>query len=756
MESQGLKPVSLVPAGHDNAIDVHRMVGLPSADSVPTMTITDYWHILVKRKWLIITSTVVALTASIIITARTTPIYEAIARISIGGTNPVQLFGLKDINGQSSEDYDYIVSLETQAKILQSEPLALQTARDLHLDQQLGITKRGAANAAPVADLQADAQMISAIKRSLRVAQVPNTRLLEIHFLSPDPKFAADATNALINTYKEQNIKAQYDSAMQAANWLARQLADLQIRVESSQEKLVQYQREHEILGPDEKNNIITAKLDDLNKELSVAESDRIQKQAMYEWSARELPETPVSGKEGVDALSKFRADETDLKMQIAQASVQFGPNHPKVIELNNRLQELTKAIGTEKQRMIVRLRNDYLAAQQRERMLRDAFEKQKQEANKLNQSAIEYNALKHEAESNRQLYDGLLQKLKEAGLAAGLSSTNVRIVDPARVPQSPVIPNGPRNLEYGLLFGLVCGVLAAFGVEAMDNTVRTAEIAEMATGLPCLGMVPHTATSTLSAPHNKKTLGWLTASSTPVNVNAKNVSPQLATVVRPRSQSSEAYRSLRTAILLSCAGEAPKVLLVTSPLPQEGKTTTAVNLAVVLAQQGHRVLLVDADLRRPAIHRSFGLKSTPGLSEALAGREKADSIVHTCDSISNLSIVPAGSTPPHPAELLSSVVFNNLLQSWRNEYDHVVIDTPPILSVTDAVLLSVVADRVMIVIRAGKTTRTALRRSRAVLGQVQANVLGVVINAVDLNSPDYYYYYYSGSKGYGSYYHEE
>jgi capsular exopolysaccharide synthesis family protein len=299
----------------------------------------------------------------------------------------------------------------------------------------------------------------------------------------------------------------------------------------------------------------------------------------------------------------------------------------------------------------------------------------------------------------------------------------------------------------------LISGIILAFGVEAMDNTVSTAEVAELSTGLPCLGMVPHAASTLNTA--RRKSLGKLTAGTTS-QLPVKTESPQLTTIVKPRSQSSEAYRSLRTAILLSCAGDAPKVLLVTSALPQEGKTTTSINLAIVLAQQGRRVLLVDGDLRRPSIHRSFGFRSTPGLSEALAGREKLDRIIHQTSTLPNLFIVPAGSTPPHPAELLSSTVFTSFLQQWRQEFDHVVIDTPPVLSVTDAVLLSVISDRVVIVIRAGKTTRTALRRSRALLGQVQANVLGVVINAVDLSSPDYYYYYYSGTKGYGGYYHEE
>lgn len=754
MESQAAKPASLVPAGPENAIEFHRAAGAFQSDVMPTMTVSDYWRVLVKRKWLVAACTAIALTAAVIITARTTPVYEAVTRISIGSSTPVQMLGMKDMNNQNSGGDDYTVSLETQARILQSEALALETARALHLDQKLGTTKSSVPNGAPVSDPKADAKLINAIKRNLRVAQVPNTRLLEVHFLSTDPKFAADGANALISAYKEQNIRSQYDSATQAANWLARQLADLQIRVETSQEKLVQYQREHEILGTDEKNNIITAKLTDLNQELSQAEADRIQKQAIYEWSARELPDTPVGkDKDGFDALSRMRTEETDLKMQIAQATVNYGPKHPKVIELNNRLQTLSTAMGEERQKTIVRLKNDYLAAQQREKMLRDAFEKQKTEANKLNQSAIEYNILKHEAESNRQLYDSLLEKLKEAGLAAGLNSTNVSVVDPARIPQGPILPNRPRNLEYGLLLGLISGVILAFGVEAMDNTVSTAEVAEMSTGLPCLGMVPHSSSTLNTA--RRKTLGRLTAGNTPA-VPVKAESPQLTTIVKPRSQSSEAYRSLRTAILLSCAGDAPKVLLVTSALPQEGKTTTSINLAIVLAQQGRRVLLVDGDLRRPSIHRSFGFRSSPGLSEALAGREKTEKIVHQTSTLPNLFIVPAGSTPPHPAELLSSTVFTSLLQQWRQEFDHVVIDTPPILSVTDAVLLSVISDRVVIVIRAGKTTRTALRRSRALLGQVAANVLGVVINAVDLSSPDYYYYYYSGTKGYGGYYHEE
>ena len=708
-----------------------------------TVSLGDYWRILRKRKWVVVTTLLIVMICTALITMRMTPIYQATARINI--TRPTN-----DLIGKDSAavtDDDYTVSIETQVRILQSDSLALSVVKRLGLDKPTGATPAGSAPAAvPQLDPQREAALISDFQSRLKVVPVPNTRVLSVTYSSADPRQAADAVNTLVNNYIEQNIKTHFESTMQAAEWLSKQLADLQIRVETSQAKLVEYEKEHQIIGGDEKRNIITDKLEDVSKELNAAEADRIQKEALYQFAASGAAEKASMGHSEI--LHNLRSQEADLKQQIAQASIQYGPSYPRLVELKARLQEVQQNIQTESQKMVVSLQNDYLAAGRREKLLRTELEKQKAEANQLNQSAIEYSLLKREADSNRQLYEDLLRKLKEAGLSAGLNSSNVRVVDSARVPIAPSYPNIPRNMQLGFLLGLCGGMALAFVMEALDNTVSLPEHVEAYAGLPSLGMIPMS--STLKGSAAGRTLLKLKPAP-----EAKTSAIELVAHCRPNSELAEAYRALRTSILLSSPGSPPKILLVTSALPQEGKTTTSINCAIVLAQQGRRVLLVDADLRRPTIHRSFGLRPRAGLSDVLAGREQQELVTLASPHLPNLFILPAGAQPPHPAELLSSPVMKKLIEQWRGQYDHVVIDSPPALTVTDAVLLSVDVDRVIVVVRSGQTSKAAMRRARDLLLQVNAKVMGVVINAVDLTAPDHYYYYYSGSKYYGSYYHE-
>ncbi|MFZ0437782.1 MAG: polysaccharide biosynthesis tyrosine autokinase, partial [Candidatus Sulfotelmatobacter sp.] len=385
-----------------------------------------------------------------------------------------------------------------------------------------------------------------------------------------------------------------------------------------------------------------------------------------------------------------------------------------------------------------------YMAALQRENMLHDALEKQKQEANKLNESAIEYSLLKRDLDTNRQLYEGLLEKLKEAGVSAGLRSNNFRIVDVARVPTAPVEPNIPRNLAFAFMLGLTSGVGLAFLLEGLDSTVRTTEQAQMISGLPPLGMIPLGSRTAREGANPKRLV-----------IATSKEAVELITQVRPQSQMAESYRALRTSLLLSNLGAPPKVIMVTSALPQEGKTTTSINCAVVLAQKGIRVLLIDADLRRPSIHKTLGMGPRSGLSNVLTGSATLQQAITRSPTLPNLDVLPAGTPPPNPAELLASSNMRDVLQELRGQYDHIVVDTPPTLSVTDAVVLSPRADAIVLVIRSGQTTKQALRRSRDILMQVNAKVSGVLLNAVDLSSPDYYYYYeYQGK--YARYYRDD
>src|SRR5438270_11666888 len=474
---------------------------LPPQDSA----LREYLRVLIKRKFTVLFCLVGIFALVAVATLKTTPIYEAGGRIAVNKVDS-GLVNFKDSGGGLAVDYYDPTDLDTEVRILQSDLLALQVIKQLNLDKrpEFGGTPDSSPNLAPdtlKADSARTSAILGAFKGSLRVALIPNTRIIDIHYRSPNPDLAAQVVNTLASTYVEQNFKTKFESTMQASDWLSKQLVDLQMKVETSQQKLVKYQKEHSILDIDEKQNIITEKLDELNKELTAAESDRMQRESLYRLTRSGDPDviataTATGGTEGNASsgstlLDKLRSQEADVKIQVAELSTQFGPSYPKVAQLNNRLKEIDVEIQSEIRKIAGKVSNQYLAAVQRESMLHDAMEKQKQEANKLNESAIEYSLLKRDVETNRQLYEGLLEKLKEAGVTAGLRSNNVKIVDAARVPQAPSEPNIPRNLAFALLFGLTSGGGLAFLLENLDNTVRTPEQAQMISALPALGMIP-------------------------------------------------------------------------------------------------------------------------------------------------------------------------------------------------------------------------------------------------------------------------
>jgi len=722
---------------------------LPTQES----SLREYMRVLIKRKWLVISCIVGIFAAVAIASLRETPVYEAAGQIAVNKADS-NLIVFKD--SVPVVDYYDQSDLDTEVRIIQSDLLGLQVIRQLNLDKRPefgGHPEQKQANL--VADpLLTDSNRASALlgtfHGNLHVTLIPNTRIIEIHYNSTDPQLAASVVNTLASTYVEQNFKTKFESTMQASDWLSKQLVDLQMKVETSQEKLVRYQKEHEILGNDEKQNITTEKLDEINKELTAAESDRMQKEAIYRQAQSNDPEVIAASivtagpGAGSGLLDSLRSQQAALRIQIADLSTQLGPSYPKVAQLNNQLKEIDRQLQSETNKAVDHLRGQYLAALQRESLLHDSFEKQKQEANKLNESAIEYSLLKRDVESNRTLYEGLLEKLKEAGVTAGLRSNNFRILSAARVPTTPVEPNIPRNLSFALVLGVISGVGLAFLLENMDNTVRTPEQAQALSALPSLGMIPLGSKTTVRG-----------SSANRLALTSARETFETVTQARPQSQMAESYRALRTSLLLSNLGAPPRVIMVTSARPQEGKTTTSINTAIVLAQKGVRVLLVDADLRRPSVHKTLGMGPRSGLSNVLTGSATLQQAITVSPVLPNLFILPAGTPPPNPAELLASSHMRDLIAELREQYDHIVMDTPPTLSVTDAVVLSPRADATILVIRSGQTTKQALRRARDILMQVNAHVAGVLLNAVDLTSPDYYYYYeYQGK--YTHYYQEE
>ena len=718
-----------------------------NVSNVPSLW--DYWPIILRHKWTILSAMLVALIVGAVVSFSTTPVYEAVGRVVINREG-ADTAGLKNSDAGGSDAFDdYMVAMDTQTHVLQSDAIAKLVIRRLNLDTDPAFAGRGSvlANSTSAAPSETreiephrEAGLVAKFHGSLQISSIPRTRLLEIRFSSTDPVLAAKAVNSLIDTYIEQNYKTRLDATMRTSDWLAQQLSELQMKVEESQEKLVRYQKEHGILGIDEKENIITSKLDELNKELTAAEADRMQKESVYRLASSGEPDL-LSNLDPSSPLDKLRTQEQDLHRQLAQAGVHFQPTYPKVVELNEQLAAVQADIKAEINRIATKYEKNYLAALGREKLLRASLENQKTEENKLNESGIEYSLLKRDVESNRQLYEGLLQKLKEAGVMTGLRSSNVRIVDPASTPTAPSTPNIPRNLMMSLALGLVGGLSLAFILESRDNTVHSLEQVRVITALPSLAVIP------LSFRSSSRSLSLPLAKGLAHSAGA-------VAATRPKSEIAEAYRALRTSILLSKTGRSAKVLMVTSALPQEGKTTTSVNLAIVLAQQGARVLLIEADMRRAGISHILHLKSDIGLSTILGEVNIPDpeEAILSVPDVPNLKVLPAGPVALHPSEMLSSPRMRDLLQSLEPEFDHIIIDTPPVLSVTDAALLSALADSTLLVIRAGVTSRAALRRAHDVLAHVDARIMGVILNAADFNEPDRSYY---GGR-YGSYYDPE
>jgi polysaccharide biosynthesis transport protein len=693
----------------------------------------EYWNIIHKRRWTIIAAVIIVVTLSALVSFRTKPLYEAAGRIAIFRETPLTL----NKDTRSDTDDDYSIDIDTQVRILQSDTLALDVAQRTGLHQNRAVVGADAvqttsARASNDIDPHLQPALLSYIHNNLHVLPLAKTRIIEIRFTSTDPKLAAAIVNATAAAYIEQNFKARYDATVQTSEWLSREMSDLQTRAESAQEKLVAYQRQNGIVEIGDKQDVVTSKLDDLNKELTAAEADRIHKEAAYRMAADAAGNVRSDGNTLAD---KLREKQADLRTQFAQMNTQLGPNHPKLLEVKSQLDEVDRNLQAEEKRNTTKTKNEYLAALEREKLLRTAFDAQKDQANQLNGRSVQFSILKRDVETSRALYESLLQRLKEAGVLASIKSSNVHIVDAARVPTHPSKPNIPQNLTYALGAGLFGGLILAFALEALDNTVRTPEQMRMISGLPSLGIIPF-------APDTRAT-SKLRVTSGVSRSNGSILDVALVTSAEPTSVIAESYRALRTSILLSTPQHPPQVILVSSSLPQEGKTTTCINTATVLAQKNARVLLIDADLRRPSIHRHLGLHDRQGLSSVLAGSCTLEQAICAVSATIALFVLPAGPLPPSPSELLASPAMREVIEQCRDRFDYILIDTPPVLSVTDAVLLSAEVDACLLVVRAATTTKAALLRTRDLLRQVNARVMGSVLNAVNLESQDAYYYNY-------------
>ena len=706
----------------------------------------DYLIILRKHQWLIVTFLLTVVTVVTIASFKMKPVYQAAARVEVDKeAQTMQPFADSNSFGEYEDSENYI---ETQSKILQSETLALMTIKSMDLGRYpefggnpnaMAFQRLGGISPKPA--------ILGAFLGRLGVSRVPNSRLIQVQFEAQDPQLAAQVVNSHLQNYVEQNFRSKYDATIQASNWLSAELEELRIKVESSENARIAYERENKIWQIDEKQDITTQKLADLSKAATDAQTDVAQKEALYRMAiSGNIDALPAA--RGNDVISSLLRRKSELAQQYADAVDQYGPNFPKVVRLASQQKEVDENLATARKTMVESIEEEFDTSKSHAELLQEALDKQKDEANELAEKLVQYHILQHDAESNKQLYDGLLQKLKEAGITAGLRSSNIRVVDPALAPTTPSRPQKARNILLACLVGLVGGVGLALFREYLDNTVKSPDDIETLTGLPSLAVVP--ALPGLNATQGR--FSRLARDAAPQSASGPRV--ELLSYIQPKSQISEAFRALRTSLLLSQADHPPQVILVTSALPREGKTTAAVNLAVTLAQLGDRTLLMDSDLRKPGIRRALNLTigKDVGLSSYLAGVSTLDEVTIPHPTINNLSALTTGPVPPSPADLLSSHRMREAIVELRHRFKFVVIDSPPVMAATDAVILSALTDGVLLVVRSGETPKEAFTRTRDLLAAVKCRLLGVVLNAVDSSAPDYYYSYryYPYAYGYG------
>ena len=711
-------------------------IELTPAEGAVYSPLHSYWDIVCRRRWSALTTLSVVLTLVTIYSFKTRPIYKATARVEIDAETP-QLQSLSELYQSPISDETF---LQTQVRVLESDNLVWQTIQQLKLAENSIFTSALPAPEPPGSPANEGA-LIREFRKHLSVVLALNTRMVEVSYESTDPNLAADVVNGLVNGYVEYNFRMKYDATRQASGWMEQQLDELKAKVERSQQALVDYEREHAIVNVSDKQNVVEQKLEDLSRDLTNAQNDLSQKQSLDELV--ESDEAQVALLAQNELLQRLEEKYADLKAQYVEALGQYGPNFPKVMRLRDEANAMQAFIDQEREKTVERIRADYRAAQGRVRLLSASVAQEKQQVGELNQLLIQHNILKRDFDTNQQLYDSLLQHLKDATVAAGLRATNIHVIDAARPPSIPDRPRKGLNLSLGFAVGVLLGVALAFVQDGLDFSVKTAEDIERLIGLPSLAMIP-AAGSVRPGPYYTALAKERTGSKA-----SRNGSVALTVLKDSGSALAEAYRSLRTSVLFSTAPRPPQMILVTSAQPNEGKTTTALNLVFTLAQRGGQILIIDSDMRRPSVATTLGLNEDKGLSGILTGAHGPDEALQHVDGVPNLWVLAAGPHPPHPAELLSSPAMQDLVSELRRRFDHLVFDSPPLLMVTDATILSRLADGVVLIVEGGVTARGAVLRAHRILAQAGARILGVVMNKVLSHRSGYYYGSYYSSYGY-------
>lgn len=752
---QGMLPAETYSRPGSQALEVQPVLDV-SPEEVPHLL--DYWAIVRKRRWVVLACLVVVFTTVAIGTLKERPIYEGKVLVEIDPEAPA-VVNFKEV---VSNPVDVDTYMETQYKILKSRSLAERVVRDLQLyrlpefyksSMLLGLIK-GTPKVLPSAsdpnpDINADYYRNSVLhmQNSIDISPVRRSNLVEVSFESYSPETAARVANELAQDYIKENFDVKYQATTDASDWLQGKLVDLQAELERAENALQAYAQSHDILYlNDDKQNeqsMASARMQELLDEYSKAQGEMFAREGLYslvqKGKVEDLPGVLNNGL--IQGLEEKLAD---LQSQYSEITSFVKPNYPKAREVQRQINGLQRQINKQKMAVIQNIVDNYNSARHNVDYLSKAIDQQRALMNEMQRKTVHYNILKRTVDSDRELYQGMLQRMKEAQVSAGLNASNIRIVDAAIVPKGPVKPRIALNLALGLILGLGFGVGLAFFQEYLDKTLKTSDDVERLLRLPSLGILPKFALNGHDH-HDSLKDGDNEGKLIPLGTNGNG---HHAPAIQTAPETTEAFRSLRTSILLS-ASPVPKLLLITSALPSEGKTTTALNLGATLASLNTNVVVVDCDMRRPAVHRSAGVENRPGFVQCLTGHEQLKAALLPVPGVPNLSVIPCGPIPPNPAEILSSHMTGELLRKLREQFEFVLVDSPPILSVADSRVLATLTDAAILVTRAHSTPYDVVRRARSLLYGANSRILGVALNDVDLHR-DGYYGYSGGNFGYG------
>jgi succinoglycan biosynthesis transport protein ExoP len=758
----------------------------PNADN--EVHLLDYWRAIRKRLWLVFGIVALVTMLAVVYVARKPDFFEAQARVQVdledtGGivNNARTFYGPSDDPIYFNTQLQILVSpglmrrvvrtldLEHNPDFFKGEPAQRQSTwqtmqRMVGLGKQEQVAGAKAQDQLPLTTTVAEATAREDLNEARRLAPYVNTvlgglkvepvketrgyyketRLIDIKFTHTVPDVTSKVVNAIAETYVFSNLEKRTEANSTTGDFLQKRIAELQQQIRTAEERLVNYAKNNQIISLDPNQNTVVERLAGLNQQLLEAENDRKTAEAAYN-----AAKVPTAADALVDSESKqageIESKLVELRQKRAQLLVDATEEAPEVKEVDQQIGELERQLKDSRTRksntLLTNLHTRYQQTLEREQSLRKAFEQQRAQTLSQNEAAINYKIIQQEIETNKSLLKGLLQGAKENDVVMAGKPNNISIVDYALTPDSPVGPNRARTIFLAFFLSIGLGLGLALFLEYLDDTVHSTEEVERLLHLPALAVIP-----SVGGAARRRVLPATTARTRALQKHTNgngNGNAELLMNVDGRSPLAEAYRHLRTSVLLSTAGRAPKSLLVTSSLPGEGKTTTAVNTAISLAQTGASVVIIDADMRRPRLQSIFGMHGQLGLSSILSSDvSEADMLAMVgLDEASGLSVLTSGPIPPNPAELLGSDQMRRLLVALQANYTHVVIDSPPVSSFTDGVLISTMVDGVLLVVHGGRSSRHIVRRSKQLLNDVGAKIFGVVLNNVNLQSHDYYYY---------------